>query len=77
MAGRGANGGSAEARGGGVLYYQKLMDSLFLCGGLVGDCVWWLVTVSDGLVVLHRGRRREKNQCRRVDDQRRDGGTSL
>jgi hypothetical protein len=40
-----ANGGCAEARGGGVLYYQKLMDSLFLCGGLAGYCVWWLVTL--------------------------------
>lgn len=22
------------------------MESLFLCGGLVGDCVWWLTTES-------------------------------
>lgn len=39
------NWGSAEARGGGVLYYWKAADSLFLCGGLSGDCVWWLVTL--------------------------------
>lgn len=31
--------------GGGVLYYQKLMESLFLCGVLSGDCVWWLTTL--------------------------------
>lgn len=49
-------GGMPRRGGGGVLYLRIRKFSLFLCGGLSGDCVWWLTTVCDGLELLHRGR---------------------
>lgn len=56
-----ANGGYAEARVGGVLYYCKAADSLFLCGVLSGDCVWWLTTLCGGLIL-----EKKKGQKRKV-----------
>jgi hypothetical protein len=56
-----ANGGCAEARGGGVLYYCKAADSLFLCGVLSGDCVWWLTTLCGGIIL-----EKKKGQKRKV-----------
>jgi hypothetical protein len=56
-----ANGGYAEARVGGVLYYRIAADSLFLCGVLSGDCVWWLTTLCGGLIL-----EKKKGQKRKV-----------
>lgn len=55
-----ANGGSAEARVGGVLYYWKAADSLFLCGVLFGDCVWWLTTLCGCLFWKRKKGKKEK-----------------